>query len=178
VGGCCYLIGARDPGGVAKHLRPHASGSYPPSGHQGFRTLLNQGPGYLCTAHCPTANHTLLSVLKYNLSILTLSPTTTCLQDISPPPLNSMKWRFQLSFRSRFLLALCLQNLLYNYLPYSIIRARSPHPTHHQLPVNSILSSSLSTVAVFYPRPPLSFSIIHQPAQTFLHRQFTYTTVF
>jgi hypothetical protein len=48
------MIGARDPGGMAKHLPSHAGGSHHPAGHWGFRPLLNRGPGCLCIAHHPT----------------------------------------------------------------------------------------------------------------------------
>jgi hypothetical protein len=54
VGGCSYVTGARDPGGVAKHMRSHAGRSHHPSGHWGSRPLLNQGTSCLCTAHHPT----------------------------------------------------------------------------------------------------------------------------
>ena len=53
-GGCSYITGAKDPECVAENLLSHAGGVQHPSGHRGFRPLLDQGTGCLCIANCHT----------------------------------------------------------------------------------------------------------------------------
>jgi hypothetical protein len=62
VGDYSCVTGARCPGGVAELLKSSAGGNHP--GLQGSRPLLDQGPGYLCTAHHPIHRETLF--LKTN----------------------------------------------------------------------------------------------------------------
>jgi hypothetical protein len=45
------VIGARDPGGMAKHLPFHAGGNHHPLGHWGSRPLLNRGSGIGLSVH-------------------------------------------------------------------------------------------------------------------------------
>lgn len=54
VGGCSYVTGARCPGGEVQLLPSHAGVNHSPPAPE-FQTFARPGPGFLCTAHHPTA---------------------------------------------------------------------------------------------------------------------------